>query len=74
MACGAAMLDLIVSLDDATSAIYSAFLVEEEDTASTFCTLEEVFGRHGLPLSPTPIGTRITFIRRRLAVRSIARQ
>ena len=48
---GQPMLDLIVTLDDATSAIYSAFLVEEESTASTFRALEEVFGRHGLPLS-----------------------
>ncbi len=29
-------MDLIVMLDDATGAIYSAFLVEEERTASTF--------------------------------------
>ena len=48
---GQPMLDLIVTLDDATSAIYLAFLVEEESTASTFRALEEVFGRHGLPLS-----------------------
>lgn len=48
---GQPMLDLIVTLDDATSAIYSAFLVEEEGTASTFRALEEVFGRQGLPLS-----------------------
>ena len=48
---GQPTLDLIVTLDDATSAIYSAFLVEEEGTASTFRALEEVFGRHGLPLS-----------------------
>jgi transposase len=48
---GQPMLDLIVTLDDATSAIYSALLVEEEGTASTFRALEEVFGRHGLPLS-----------------------
>jgi transposase len=48
---GQPMLDLIVTLDDATSAIYSAFLVEEEGTASSFRALEEVFGRHGLPLS-----------------------
>ena len=48
---GQPALDLIVTLDDATSAIYSAFLVEEEGTASTFRALEEVFGRHGLPLS-----------------------
>ena len=44
-------LDLIVTLDDATSAIYSAFLIEEEGTASTFRALREVFGEHGLPLS-----------------------
>ena len=33
---GQAPLDLIVTLDDATGAIYSAFLVDEEGTASTF--------------------------------------
>src|SRR6202795_560045 len=48
---GQAALDLIVTLDDATGAIYSAFLVEEEGTASTFRALDEVFGAHGLPLS-----------------------
>ena len=35
-------------LDDATSAIYSAFLVEEEGTASTFQGLAEVVAAHGL--------------------------
>ncbi len=49
--CGQPALDLIVTLDDATSAILSAFLVAEEGTASTFRALEEVFGQHGLPLS-----------------------
>ena len=44
-------LDLVVTMDDATSEIYSAFLVEEEGTASTFRALLEVFGRHGLPFS-----------------------
>jgi transposase len=44
-------LDLVVTLDDATSAIYSAILVEEEGSASSFQALAEVFGRHGLPLS-----------------------
>jgi transposase len=44
-------LDLIVTLDDATRAIYSAFLVEEEGTASTFRALKEVFCEHGLPMS-----------------------
>jgi len=40
--------DLVVTMDDATSAIYSAFLVEEEGTASTFRGLAEVVERHGL--------------------------
>ena len=40
--------DLIVTLDDATSAIYSAFLVDEEGTSSTFQALAEVIGAHGL--------------------------
>jgi len=40
-----------VTLDDATGAIYSAFLVEEEGTASTFGALKETFGAHGLPMS-----------------------
>ena len=44
-------LDLIVTMDDATSTIYSAFLVEEEGTASTLRALLEVFGAHGLPSS-----------------------
>jgi hypothetical protein len=33
---GQPALDMVVTLDDATSEIYSAFLVEEEGTASTF--------------------------------------
>ena len=41
-------LDLIVTLDDATSAIYSAFLVEEEGTASSFRGLREVVAAQGL--------------------------
>jgi len=44
-------MDLIVTMDDATSEIYSAFLLPEEGTASTFRALLEVFGAHGLPLS-----------------------
>ena len=46
---GEAPLDLIVTLDDATGAIYSAFLVEEEGTASTFRGLSEDAGQsfHG---------------------------
>ena len=48
---GLPAMDLIVTLDDATSAIYSAFLVPEEGTGSTFRALREVFERHGLPCS-----------------------
>jgi transposase len=44
-------LDLIVTMDDATSTIYSAFLVEEEGTTSTLRALLEVFGAKGLPPS-----------------------
>lgn len=40
--------DLVVTMDDATSAIYSAFLVDEEGTASSFRGLREVVERHGL--------------------------
>ena len=42
---GQPMLDLIVTMDDATSTLYSAFLAEEEGTASTFQALVEVFTR-----------------------------
>jgi len=48
---GQPMLDLIVTMDDATSTIYSAFLVDEEGTASTFRGLLEVFTACGLPSS-----------------------
>ena len=48
---GRPTLDLIVTMDDATSTIYSAFLVEQEGTASTLRALLEVFGTKGLPLS-----------------------
>ena len=41
-------MDLIVTLDDATSEIYSIILVEEEGTKSTFQALREVIGEHGL--------------------------
>lgn len=41
-------LDLIATMDDATSELYSAFLVEEEGTASSFRALGEVIAGHGL--------------------------
>ena len=46
---GQPALDLIVSMDDATSEIYSAFLVEEEGTMSTFQGLMEVMHAEGVP-------------------------
>ena len=48
---GQAACDLIVTMDDATSEIYSAFLVEEEGTASTFRALKQVLTAKGLPCS-----------------------
>ena len=40
--------DLVVTMDDATSAIYSAFLVDQEGTASSLRGVREVVARHGL--------------------------
>jgi transposase len=48
---GQPALDLIVTLDDATGEIYSAFLVAEEGTHSTLRALHEVISQHGLPCS-----------------------
>jgi transposase len=48
---GQPQLDLIVTMDDATSTVYSAFLIEEEGTVSTLRALLEVFGAKGLPSS-----------------------
>ncbi len=41
-------LDLVVTLDDATSAILSAVLVKEEGTTSSFVGLQETIAAHGL--------------------------
>ena len=40
--------DLVVTLDDATGAIYSAILVEQEGTQSSFLGLMETIAEHGL--------------------------
>ena len=40
--------DLIVTLDDATGAVYSGFFVEEEGTLSSFRGLRETIEQHGL--------------------------
>jgi hypothetical protein len=41
-------LDLVVTMDDATGAMLSAVLVEEEGTASSFIGLKETIAAHGL--------------------------
>ena len=41
-------LDLVVTMDDATGEIYSAFLVEEEGTMSSFLGLAETIAAQGL--------------------------
>jgi hypothetical protein len=41
-------LDLVVTMDDATGTIYSAFLVEEEGTMSSFLGLQETIAAQGL--------------------------
>ncbi len=46
-----APLDLVVTLDDATGAISSAVLVEEEGTVSSFIGLAETIAALGLPCS-----------------------
>ena len=48
---GRPSIDLIVTMDDATSDIYSMILVEEEGTASTFEALREIVGERGLCLT-----------------------
>ncbi len=40
--------DLVVTMDDATSAIYSIFLADEEGTASSLRGVREVVAKHGL--------------------------
>jgi hypothetical protein len=40
--------DLVVTMDDANSAIYSAFLVDQEGTASSLRGVREVVATHGL--------------------------
>lgn len=41
-------LDLVITMDDADSALYSALLVEEEGTMSTFLGVGETIAAHGL--------------------------
>lgn len=61
--------DLVVTMEDATSALYSAFLVDEEGTASSLRGLREVVARHGLFCSLYTDRGRHYFSRRRPAAR-----
>jgi transposase len=40
--------DLVVTMEDATSALYSAFLVDQEGTASSLRGVRDVVAKHGL--------------------------
>ena len=66
---GQPQLDLIVTMDDATSEVLSMFLVEEEGTASTFRGYARWSWSMGCFVSSTPIAGAITSTRRRLAHR-----
>jgi len=61
--------DVIVTLDDATSEIYSAFFVAEEGTMSTFRALTEVIAKHGLFCALYATAARTTGPRRKPAAR-----
>ena len=63
-------LDLVVTLDDATGAIYSAILVEQEGTLSSFLGLAETIAAHGLFGPSIPIAARTISSRPRPAARS----
>jgi hypothetical protein len=56
-------LDLVVTLDDATGCIYSAILVEQEGTLSSFLGLHETI--LACSARSTPTGARMTSSRRR---------
>jgi len=57
--------DLIVTLDDATTEIYSAFFVEEEGTLSSFRGLREVMATKGSSVLCIVTGAPTTGTRRR---------
>jgi hypothetical protein len=67
------MLDLIATMDDATSKVYSAVLVDEEGTASTFQTLLEVFTCMVCRRASILTAAAIISTRRRRTVRSTRR-
>ena len=63
---GAGKHDLVVTMEDATSAIYSMFLVDEEGTASSLRGVREVVSRsRACSARSTPIEAATTSRRRR---------
>jgi len=63
--------DLVVTLDDATGAIYSAILVEQEGTVSSFRGLIETIAEQGLfSARSIPTAGGITSSPRRAAIKS----
>lgn len=66
---GQGPLDLVITLDDAPSAIDSAGLVEEQGTASSVLGLAETIARMGCPARSTLTGAAPTSTPRRRAVR-----
>lgn len=63
-------LDLIATLDDATSQVLSLFLVEQEGTASSFRGLSETIAATACSAPSTRTGAAIVSTRPRLARRS----
>ena len=61
--------DLVVTMEDATSAIYSAFLVEEEGTASSLPGCARWWRGTACSARSTPTAAAITSSRRRPAAR-----
>ena len=59
--------DLVLTMEDATSALYSAFLVDQEGTASSLRGVREVVAQHGCSARSTPIVAATTSRRRKLA-------
>ena len=55
----------VVTMEDATGALYSAFLVDQEGTASSLRGVREVVAKHGLSARSTPTAAAIISRRRR---------
>jgi transposase len=67
LAGGAAKHDLVVTMEDATSAIYSMFLVDQEGTASSLRGVRDVVAKRGLFCSLYTAGAATTSLPPRAA-------